>query len=246
MSYTPPYTVADGTVLTSAELEGNSQALRIYLHRGVASSDFENTPWIQTRHVQAPVYEPYSGMQHGVTGYQGGNWAGGTNIRLQFATKFLSGNGRTTSAEFHPAPQTAIELAFRQDAKVLFHYWWELENGRDVSTASYQEPASPSGTTAGRRVYVVPYTGAGFNSGTAYNNRSRCQETRNAGDGVTIGYPIGTRRPYVMTGGYGAKQGTFARDVTGPIVTTFGLSIHSLTDRCGVVNWGIALEAYYF
>ena len=35
MSYTPPTTFVDGTVLTGAALEGNFSALRVYLHEGV-------------------------------------------------------------------------------------------------------------------------------------------------------------------------------------------------------------------
>lgn len=240
MAYTPPNTLVDGTLVTAADIEGNEDALRVYLHRGIVVGDFESSKWIQTRHVQPPVYEPFSGLQHGVTGYQGGQWAGGTNIRMQFATKYLSGNGRQDSVAFHPFPQTAITIAMRQDAKVLFHYWWELENGKDESTAAYQVPE------AERRVYVVPYRGSGFSSGNAYNSRSRCQETRNNGFGIATGYPIGIDRPFPAGAGYGAKQGTFGEIVASPSTLSFGLAIHSLSDRCGIVNWGIALEAFYF
>ena len=150
----------------------------------------------------------------------------------------MSGNGRQDSEQSHPFPQTAISFDVRSPARCLFHYWFELENGRDNSAASYQVSA------AQRRVYIIPYTGT-FDSATVANYQSRAQETRNVADGFTTAYPFGLNRPFVVGGGYGAKQGTFALDVTSPTVTTFGLAVHSLSDRCGLVNWGIALEAYY-
>jgi len=241
MAYTPPNTFADGTTLVAAELEGNLQALRAYLHRSVLSGDIETSKWIDTRHVQPPDYDAFTGLQHGVTGYQGGQWAGGTQIRLQFATKYLSGNGRPESETFHAIPQSAVSLALRQPAFCLFHYWFELENGRDSSTAAYQLPV------AERRVFVVPYTGVGpFESGDAYAHRARVQETRNVNESLGSSYPIGLDRPFVLAGGYGAKQGTFALSRDSPGTITFGLAAQSLTDRCGIVNWGFAAEVFYF
>ena len=76
MSFSPPNTFADGTICTSAALEGNNQALRVYLHGGIVSGDVQAAQWIDTRHVQPPSYEPYSAVQHGVSGHQGGNDSG--------------------------------------------------------------------------------------------------------------------------------------------------------------------------
>lgn len=238
MAYAPPTTFADGTTLTAANLEGNSRALRVYLHDGIVAGDFEAAQWIDTRHVQPPGYDPFRGLQHGVTGHQGGQWAGGTNIRLQFATKYLSGNGRQDSEQCHPFPQTAVSFDLRAPARCLYHYWFEVENGRDFSTASYQVAADT------RRVFVIPYTGT-FSTGNAMAQRHRAQEVRNNANGLTTSHPYGISAPMVVGGGYGAKQGTFALDVASPIVQSFGLAIHSLSDRCGLVNWGIAVEAFY-
>mgnify|MGYP003144639354 CR=1 FL=1 len=241
MAYTPPNTFADGTTLVAAELEGNFQALRAYLHKNVSSGDIESSKWIQTRHVQPPDYDPFRGFQHGVTGHQGGQWAGGTQIRLQFATKYLSGNGRPDSDSFHAVPQTAITLDIRQPAFCLFHYWFELENGRDFSTAAYQVSIEQ------RRVYVVPYVSTGsFQSADAFAQRARVQETRNVNISLGSSYPIGVDRPFVLSGGYGAKQGTFAVSRDSPVALSFGLAAHSLSDRCGIVNWGFAAEVFYF
>lgn len=237
MSYSPPTTFADGTVLTSAALEGNEQALRVYLHRGIVSGDFLSAPWIDTRHIQPPSFEPYAGLQHGVSGHQGGQWAGGTGIRLTFATKYLSGQGRPSSDAVHGLPNSSFTLQIRRAAKVLYHFWYEVENGKDESTAAYQVAADE------RQVFVMPWFGALDNAvGTS---RDRAQETRNNEYGVGTGYPVGLERPLVQGGGYGSKQGTMAVDFAGVGLATFGLAVHSLTDRCGVVEWGVAIEAFY-
>ena len=52
-------------------------------------------------------------------------------------------------------------------------------------------------------------------------------------------------RPFTVTGGYQSKQGTFGRIVSSTVENVFGLAIHSLSDRCGIVNWGVAIEVFY-
>jgi hypothetical protein len=236
MSYTPPTVFADGTVLTSAALEGNAEALRVYLHRGIVAGDLAATKWIDTRHVQPPEVEPYSGVQHGVTGHQGGQWAGGSNIRMTFATKYLSGQGRQ-SAAVHNIPNTSFTLDIRRSAKILFHYWWDLENGKDESTATYQAAVED------RQVWIMPYFGSIQNAIAGFGDRA--QETRNNEFGVSAGYPIGLDLTLIGGGGYGSKQGTLAVDYAGVGRASFGLATHSLTDRCGIVEWGVAIEAFY-
>jgi hypothetical protein len=236
MSYTPPTVFTDGTILTAAALEGNAEALRVYLHRGIVAGDLAATKWIDTRHVQPPEVEPYSGVQHGVTGHQGGQWAGGSNIRMTFATKYLSGNGRRSSA-VHNIPNTSFTLDIRRSAKILFHYWWDLENGKDESTATYQAAVED------RQVFIMPYFGSIRNAIGSFGDRA--QETRNNEDGVSAGYPIGLDETLVGGGGYGSKQGTLAVDYAGVGRASFGLAAHSLTDRCGIVEWGVSIEAFY-
>lgn len=237
MSYTPPTVFADGTTLTAAALEGNAEALRVYLHRGVVAGDLAATQWIDTRHVQPPEIEPYSGVQHGVTGHQGGQWAGGTGLRMTFATKYLSGQGRTSSSSVHAVPNTAFTLDIRRPAKILYHYWWDLENGRDESTATYQAAADD------RQVWVIPFFGSIDNAIGSHGFRA--QETRNNEYGVNGSYPIGLSRTLVAGGGYGSKQGTLFVDYAGVGRASFGLAARSLTDRCGVVEWGVSVEAFY-
>jgi hypothetical protein len=104
MAYTPPNTFAPGTTLTAANLEGNSEALRVYLHGAIPSGDVENTRWIDTRHIQPPLVEAYSGLQHGVSGHQGGQWSGGSIARLTFVTKYLTGQGEPEIPGFRDLP----------------------------------------------------------------------------------------------------------------------------------------------
>ena len=238
MAYTPPTTFLTNTTLTSADLEGNMEALRVYLHGGIVAADLQNVKWVETRHVQPPETLPYQGLIHGVSGYQGGQWAGGTNIRLTFATKFLTGNGRTSNNSFINVPNTSFSLDVRRAAKMLFHYWWEWEVGRDQSNATYQVAKDE------RLVWIAPFIS---NVPAAFNSyRHKAQETRNAaGLGIpTTNFPIGLGDTLPQTGGYDAKQGTLMYEASVGTVT-FGLASHSQVDRVGIVNWGVAVEIYY-
>ncbi len=236
MAYAPTAFV-DGTTLTSATLRGNSEDLKIYLHRGIGSGDFEAAKWIDTRHIQPPIREPFTGIQHGVSGHQGGQWAGGTEIRLQFATKYLSGQGRPSSVAVHDFPQTSFEIQLRRDSRILYHYWWEAEVGNDASTASYQVAA------AERLMTIIPFIGTLDNAIGTWN--SRAVDARNTAYGVGVAYPIGTAETYPQGAGYAAKQGTIALEYAAVGSTRAGLAIHSGVDRCGLVNWGCVIEAYY-
>lgn len=237
MSFTPPNTFVTNTTLTSAALEGNMEALRVYLHDGIVAADLENSQWVQTRHVQPPEYMPYQGLNHGVTGYQGGHNAGGVNIRLTFATKFLTGNGRASNNSFINVPNTSFSLDIRRPARLLFHYWWEWEVGRDQSTPSFQPAADE------RLVWFAPWVGTVPAALNSYNMKA--QETRNNAVGIVSGYPIGIDDPFTATGGYDAKQGTLMLDYDAVGTLTFGLASHSQVDRVGVVNWGVAVEIFY-
>ena len=199
MSYSPPNTFVDGTTLTSNDLEGNFEALRVYLHKGIVTGDLESAQVLDTQHVQPPEQSPITGLQHGVTGYQGGQWAGGAEIRLTFATKYLSGQGRPDNVAVHHLPQAAFTLELRRTAYCLFHYWFEVEVGPDVSTASYQVSA------AERRVHVIPYigdledalsgTGASFFSHQAQEIRNGSQ----ASGSIKGTSPIGASAPFGST-----------------------------------------------
>lgn len=236
MAYSPPNTFSDGTLAQSAEVEANNDALRVYLHRGIVNADLEQSKWVDTRHIQPPDYDAFTGVQHGVTGHQGAQWAGGESIRLTFATKYLSGNGRGASTVFHHLSNTAFTLSIRRDAKVLYHFWWDLENGRDKSTAPFQVGIEQ------RRVYITPWVS---DLEDAYNRRYMAQETRNQGTDFSTVAPYGQTQTYPQGAGYGSQQGTLMYEYNNIGTVRVGLACHSLTDRCGIVNWGVAIEAYY-
>jgi hypothetical protein len=127
----------------------------------------------------------------------------------------------------HHLPQAAFTLELRRTAYCLFHYWFEVEVGPDVSAASYQET-----DFAARRVHVIPYIGdledALSGTGSSFFSH-QAQEIRNgsqASGSIKGSSPIGASAPFTVTGGYGSRQGTLA-------------------GRAGVVNWGIAIEAFY-
>lgn len=237
MSFTPPTTFADGTVCTSADLEGNYQALRVYLHKGIVPGDVDAGQWIDTRHIQPPSVEPYSGVQHGVSGHQGGNDSG--MVRLTFATKYLSGGGRSSSTSFHAIPGTAITVDARRACTMVFHYWWEVEAGPDESTGGGQE------TDTDRQVWIAPYVNK---PATAYSSyRGHSQECVNVQDSFFMwANPAnyGAIKPYTLAGAYQSRDGVLVHSAPNGVVT-FGLAAHSQIDRVAVVNWGVAIESFY-
>ena len=236
MSFTPPTTFADGTICTSAALEGNFEALRVYLHGGIVPGDIENVQWIDTRHVQPPSFEPFSGVQHGVTGHQGGNNSG--LIRLTFCTKYLSGQGRTSSQTFHPIPGTAITVDTRRASTAVFHYWWEVEAGPDESTGAGQVS-----TAEERQVWIAPYVNDPASAYSQY--RGHAQEVANVQNIIQMWVgPTGPRWPYSVNGGYQSRDGVLVRSAPNGR-STFGLATHSQVDRAAVVNWGVAIETFY-
>ena len=236
MSFSPPNTFSDGTVCTSAALEGNFQALRVYLHGGIVSGDVEAAQWIDTRHIQPPRYEPFSGVQHGVSGHQGGNDSG--LVRLTFCTKYLSGQGRTESQSFHLIPGTAITIDARRACTAVFHYWYELEAGPDESTAGGQV-----GTAEERQAWIAPYVNDPDTAYTAY--RGHAQEVANVQNIVQMwAGSLGPRFPYTVNGGYQSRDGVLVHSAINGR-TTFGLASHSQIDRVAVVNWGVAIETFY-
>ncbi len=122
--HSPPTAFVDGTTLTGSSVGGKFEARGVYLHSGIKTGDIEAAQWIDTRHIQPPRYEPFTQVQHGVTGQQGGSDSG--MIRLSFCTKYRSGQGRTSSKTFHEIPQTAMESDARRACSMLFHYWYEV------------------------------------------------------------------------------------------------------------------------
>jgi hypothetical protein len=236
MGYTPPVTFAASTVLTAADVQSCVDDLRIYLHKGISVSDLEAAQWVDTRHIQPPKQHPYHGLQHGVTGWQGGLGSPGEGARLTFATKYLTGGGLVDSnVEFLRVPNTSFKVEIRRAAKVLFHWWVEVEAGPDDSTYT-------SGRTFvvdDRLAFFAPYV-----SSTGGSDTRQAQEIQTHQEGWGSSYPIGASAPYTVCAGYGQRDGVFAVEV-GVGSVTVGLAAHSQIDRVGVVNWNVAIEIFY-
>jgi hypothetical protein len=78
MAYTKPNTATSATTVSATDVQGNFDALKTYLHDGISGSDLKSSaPWVDVQHIQQPLVDPYLGLQHGVTGWQGGQDSGG-------------------------------------------------------------------------------------------------------------------------------------------------------------------------
>lgn len=237
MAYSPPNTFTASTTLTSAAVQANNTALRLYLHKGIISTDLQSSPaWIRTGHIQPPTYEPWQGVQHGVSGHMASQWGGGDAVRLTFLTSYLSGGGLQGVVDWVQIPGTSIQVQVRRAARVLFHWWAEVEHGPDnvpaVSGRNY--------AVVDRLAYITPYVG---------NLTGVVEEASQPGQNHQTGFngsppPVGAGRPYTVAGGYGQRDGVLGfEQAVGTL--TIGLAAYSQIDRCGVINWGFNLETFY-
>lgn len=233
MAYTKPNTFVQGTTLTSADVQGNTDALRIYLHEGVVGGDLLASKWADGRHIQQPQFDPIRGLQHGVTGWQGGQWSGGSTVRVTFSTSALTGRRYTGAQQWEHVPGTSFSLNIRGPATILFHWFVEVEAGPD--------DGSRGPGTDERYVWFAPYI----------DNLTTPQQTAGAEvvnnyngweGGVNNAY--GADQPYNYLG-YGHQTGVYLDTATGPKVYTIGLATLSYIERVSVLNWGIAIEVTY-
>ena len=238
MAYSPPNTFVAGNLLTASALKGNDDALKVYLHEGIVSADLRATAWVETRHVQAPVIDAFAGVQHGITGFPGSQWDGGALVRCQFGTGILTGKryGATTK-NWEIIPQTTFTLGLRKSATILFHWWMESANGPDNGQRSLGSDAY---------MWVSEYTSSGLLAGTGLKSvvPSYSQEAKNNHQGFSAAGnpPAGPAYPYTLLG-WGNMSGTALYGASDTL--TVGLVHLSTIDRSAVLNWGIAIEAYY-
>lgn len=236
MAYSKPVTFSAAQPLNAADVKTNDDALKVYLHEGVAAGDLENTPWIETRHVQQPVIDSITQVQHGVTGFQGSQWDGGVLARCTFGTAFLTGKRYDASlGNIEIIPQTTFSVDLRRPATVLFHWWMESMNGPDNGPRSLGSNAY---------LYVTEYNSSGLIAGTGAKSSTSAymSESVNNHAGWQANPPGAAAEPYVMQG-YGNSSGTKLLNTSGAL--TLGLCHVTNIDRCAILNWGVTIEAYY-
>jgi hypothetical protein len=233
MAYTPPNTFTTATPLDAADVQGNLDALRVYLHEQVVGADLRAVQFVDGRHVQAPEWDPIRGLQHGVSGWQGSQWSGGAAVRVSFTTSAITGRRYTGAEQWVQQPGTGLTIDIRAPATILFHYWWEVEAGPD--------DGSRGPGTSDRYSYTAPYVG---NVGLVIASAS--QEVVNNTNGWENGATTakGADSPYTYIG-YGQHDGVHLDTTTGPQRYTVGLCSLSTIDRSAVLNWGVSIEVTY-
>ena len=241
MPYVPPNGFAPGTICNSADIQGNFDALKVYLHEGVASPDLQNTPaWVEAQHVQSPRFNAYTGLQHGATGYQGGQSSGGPLVRATFTSSFLSG-AKSGSQDWIPVPQAALRIRVMEPGTLVFHYSWEMAAGPDNGYSTSANLPAP----VDRVAFVAPYF-AGYNTIQGQTDlpaiTQQGQEVLNNSNGWS-GTNKSPATPY-ETVGWGTRCGTHTAYVgVGDYV--IGLCSFSEVDRVVLINWSVAVEMYY-
>lgn len=238
MAYTAPNVFAGGTALNATAVKGNDDALKIYLHEGVVGADLLPAAWVQTRHIQQPIIDPFAGVQHGVTGYQGSQWDGGALVRCQFGSAFLTGKryGNTDTKSWEVVPQTTFSLDLRRTSTVIFHWWMESMNGPDDGDRSLGSDAY---------MWISEYNASGLLSGTGLKSITQAysEEVVQSYTGWQANNPPGgPSTPYSILG-WGNMSGVKVFTATNKLAV--GLAHLSTIDRSAIINWGVSLEVYY-
>lgn len=233
MAFAPPNVFATATVIDSATVQGNSDALRVYLHDGVVSGDLLNARWADTRHVQSPVVDAYLGMQHGVTGHQGGQSSGAPLTRATHTSSYMTG-GKYGAIEWIPIPGSAVVISVRRACTALFHFRCELIAGPDDAP----NIAGRIPDVDLRLVTIAPYFGTLQSPRT-----SQAQDTINN----HRGWYAANRSPNTVYNlvGYGCKTGTFMQAINAPGELTFGMASFSQIDRSAFLSWAFSIETFY-
>lgn len=238
MAFTPPNSFVASTTLEAAPLLENFDALKNYLQGGVVAGDLTASQWVQTKHVQPPMFEPFTNIQHGVTGIQGGQWAGGAETRLSFVTSYLTGQGFTSGGtQWSGIPNSSFRLPIRRQARIAFHWWVELEAGPDdvPYVAGLNYPVDD------RLAYVCPFIGTPKHTSTYLRH---AQTTQNSQYGFASASPYGSLYAYTIAGSWGQRDGTLITS-TGPGELVIGLAQYSQIDRAALVTWGVSVEVFY-
>jgi hypothetical protein len=245
MSYTPPTTFVDGTLLTGAALEGNFEALRLYLHQNILVGDMAAVQWVDSRHIQPARYDAFTGVQHGVSGHQGAQWSGGSIVSLTFITKYLTGQGaQDGNTRWHLIPNTHFEIELRRPARCIYHWHAEVEVGPDNS------PSGDQASMPDRHVWIAPYRQVTSNLNADVSRYDMQMASQNndvnpwgvPGTDVPIGTPID---PYPTAARYAQRSGVKVYDATSVGTQTFGLCAYSRVDRAAIINWSASIEIYY-
>jgi hypothetical protein len=241
MAYSKPNAFTPTTVVDAVDVQGNFDALRVYLHDGVIGPDLQtSSQWVDIQHIQQPVIDPYLGLQHGVTGWQGGQSSGGPLVRATFSSSFMTG-AKSGSQDWIPVPQTAIKIQVRKPGTLVFHYMWDVIVGPDDGFA-----AGSGGLPAEeyRVVYVAPYFGGPSSvQGTDMPRIAvAAQETVNNRSGW-VNLEKSPAKPYERVG-FGSKDGTLVRSLTvGEYIV--GMCSFSEVDRVAFLNWSTSIEFWY-
>jgi len=250
MAYAPTAFVA-GSTLASQTMRDNDDALRVYLHNGVAAGDLDPTDWIDTRHVQPPKMMVKRNVQTGVTGLAGG-MSYRPFERFSFTTYTATGMSRQATVElWEEVPGMAMTLPLAGNATVIYHWHATAFVGPDVTDPS--GAATPVIQNPERRVYLAPYFMLFDEDLTASKvDTKSLVEIRQNIDGFrplsATDHRGGAHLPYHWTG-YGQRSGVMIKSFTGtinkPNVIHVGLAHWSLVQRAMLLNWSVSVEVYY-
>ncbi len=221
------------TKLVASEFSGNSDAIRVYLHEGIPTTDIAAVDGFNTRHIVGPpVYDPTSGVQHGVTGHQGGLVSTSSLTRLTFTSQGINGG---STGNWATIPLMSLRIEVRRRSDVILNWWAECISGPD------DRPFS--GPPAVRTSWISFWA---QNPDFTEKSRSSLHPTNVHGFEANAPHEVAPDLPWELSGWNDAEGSAvlykWSDNVVAPI--TCGLSAFGSIRRVAVLNFGVTIESY--
>ena len=132
MAFSPPTTHADGDTLEAADVQGNLDAIRLYLSQ-VPSSAVLASPWVDTKHVVRGEYDPVTNQARMASGIYGG-------ISVLNGADFTYGTVYDTlrlgTTVWEVMPGTGMTLEVRRPVSVMINWWMSAMSSDNFSAGA--------------------------------------------------------------------------------------------------------------
>lgn len=239
MPYVKPVDFSASTKLLTSTYQADADAARVYLHQGITGADIAPTNWCQTRHLVGPAeFSPAvgvgGGVQHGISGHQGGQNGLMSLSRFTFACQTLN---NSSDGEWAIVPLTSTQIEMRRPATVILHWWAELLAGPD--NRAYSGFGDDE-----RAVWIKPFIGDPSQSPTS--GASVTVNNINGWDNSSP-YSVQPDKPWEYHG-WGDMEGSAVLLKASSLYigrSTIGLAAWTTLSRAAFLNWGFSIETHY-
>lgn len=234
MAFTPVKTWLSGDVILSADMQGNTDGVRRYIHK-LRSGDFQiGSTWIDTPNLMKGTYEPTPNRSHLLSGVFCGVVNNARNGEFTYSTIY---NTNSTSDYYAYVPRASMTLEVRKASTIFFQYWCTAI-GRDNTNAT-QGVATIGLYKKGLNADGISDVARGSVSRSIEEMAINTDYTIEDGGGIgdTASLPSQLYRYH--------QAGTAIVDVPEVGEYSIGLCAYSGSSKFQFASWGLSVEAFY-